>query len=179
MTALFMYEPPSPGAAWAPFTGVRPVAELRAGIWRIRERWEAALEVDTTAILGEHVAGFTEKDEPPCRAPEPIVGPAIVVSSAFAPTGVPLTVDPLVRRLTHRGATVGWVVPSGEKWVAPHEHGPALEVEGMLLRGTYDLVGALEGLLVADCADFRAAPSGGVPEGSVVLGDPADTRPWR
>ena len=86
MTALYLWEPPSPGAGWAPFTGVRPIAELRAGVWRIRERWEAALEADTTAILGDHVAGFTERDEPPCRAPEPVHGPAIVVSSTFAPT---------------------------------------------------------------------------------------------
>ena len=44
----------------------------------------------------------------------------------------------------------------------------------MLLRGAYDLVTALERLLTADCADFRAAPSAGVPEGSIVIGDPAD-----
>jgi UDP-N-acetylglucosamine diphosphorylase/glucosamine-1-phosphate N-acetyltransferase len=173
VTALYLWEPRSPGAAWAPFAGVRPIAELRAGIWRIRERWEAALEADTTAILGEHVAGFTEKDEPPCRAPEPVLGPAIVVSSTFAPTGAPLELDPKIRRFTHRGATVGWIVPDGEQWKAPHEHGAGLEIEGLPLRGAYDLVGALEALLVADCADFRAAPTSGVPEGSVVLGDPA------
>jgi UDP-N-acetylglucosamine diphosphorylase/glucosamine-1-phosphate N-acetyltransferase len=174
MTALYLYEPPSPGAVWAPFAGVRPIAELRAGVWRIRERWEAALESDTTAILGDHVAGFSEKDEPPTRPIEPVTGPAVVVSSCFAPTGAPLTLDPAVRRLTHRGGTVGWVVPSGERWTAPHEHGAGLEIEGLALKGTYDLIGALEALLVADCADFRAAPSSGVPEGSVVLGDPAD-----
>ena len=38
--ALYLLEPMNPGPAWAPFAGVRPVAELRAGIWRIRERWE-------------------------------------------------------------------------------------------------------------------------------------------
>ena len=174
MTALFMYEPPSPGPVWAPFAGVRPIAELRAGVWRIRERWEAALEADTTAILGDHIAGFSESDQPPCRPLEPVAGPALVMSSCFAPTGVPLAIEPTIRRFTHRGTTVGWVVPTGEQWVAPHDHGPALELDGMALRGTYDLVGALEALLVADCADFRAAPSSGVPEGSVVLGDPAD-----
>jgi UDP-N-acetylglucosamine diphosphorylase/glucosamine-1-phosphate N-acetyltransferase len=47
-------------------------------------------------------------------------------------------------------------------------------VDGVLLRGAHDLVTALEKLLGADCADFRAAPSTGVPEGSIVLGDPAD-----
>lgn len=174
MTALFLYEPPSPGAVWAPFTGVRPIAELRAGVWRIRERWEAALETDTTAILGDHVAGFSEGDEPPCRPLEPVEGPALVASSAFAPTGVPLALDPSVRRLTHRGRAVAWNVQAGERWTAPNERGAAVEVEGQPLRGSYDLLGAMESLLVADCADFRAAPTAGVPEGSVVLGDPAD-----
>jgi len=41
--ALHLLEPDAPGAAWAPFAGVRPIAELRAGVWKIRERWEAAL----------------------------------------------------------------------------------------------------------------------------------------
>jgi UDP-N-acetylglucosamine diphosphorylase / glucose-1-phosphate thymidylyltransferase / UDP-N-acetylgalactosamine diphosphorylase / glucosamine-1-phosphate N-acetyltransferase / galactosamine-1-phosphate N-acetyltransferase len=174
MTALYLYEPSDPGPAWAPFTGVRPISELRAGVWRIRERWEAAVEADTTAILGDHAAGFTEIDEPPCRAVEPVRGPAVVVSSCFAPTGVPLRLDSTIRRLTHTGATVGWIVPPGEEWTSPHQHGAAVEVDGVPLRGCYDLIGALEALLAADCADFRAAPSNGVPEGSVVLGDPAD-----
>jgi UDP-N-acetylglucosamine diphosphorylase/glucosamine-1-phosphate N-acetyltransferase len=41
------------------------------------------------------------------------------------------------------------------------------------LRGTYDLLTALEQLLPADCTDFLVAPHPGVPEGSLVLGDPA------
>jgi UDP-N-acetylglucosamine diphosphorylase/glucosamine-1-phosphate N-acetyltransferase len=69
---------------------------------------------------------------------------------------------------------VGWVIPAGERWERPTDEGAGLEVDGVLLRGTYDLVTALERLLTADCADFRAAPSTGVPEGSIVLGDPAD-----
>jgi sugar nucleotidyltransferase family protein len=44
MTSLYLLEPDSPGAEWAPFAGVRPIAELRAGAWRIRERWEAACQ---------------------------------------------------------------------------------------------------------------------------------------
>ena len=116
MTALYLYEPPSPGIEWAPFAGVRPVAELRAGVWRIRERWEAALEADTTAILGDAAAGFTEGDEPPCRAFEPVDGPATVVSSCFAPTGVPLALDASTRRLTHRGATVRRAGRPSRRW---------------------------------------------------------------
>ncbi len=174
MTTLYLLEPDPAGAAWAPFAGVRPVAELRAGLWRIRERWEGALQRDTTAILGSHVAGFTEFDEPPTRAPMPIEGPAIIAASWFAPSGAPIESTAPVRRLTHGGATVGWVLPAGEHWSRPHDDGPGLEVDGVLLRGAFDLVTALERLLIADCADFRAAPSSGVPEGSIVLGDPSD-----
>jgi len=174
VTSLYLLEPDPAGPAWAPFAGVRPVAELRAGLWRIRERWEGALQRDTTAILGAHVAGFAEFDEPPSRAPMPIEGPAIVAASWFAPSGAPIESTAPVRRLTHAGATVGWVIPAGEHWARPTDDGPGLEVDGVLLRGTYDLVTALERLLPADCADFRVAPSAGVPEGSIVLGDPAD-----
>jgi UDP-N-acetylglucosamine diphosphorylase/glucosamine-1-phosphate N-acetyltransferase len=173
VTALYLLEPESPGAAWAPFAGVRPIAELRAGIWRIRERWEAAAGNDATALLGDHAAGFTEADEPATRPPEAVEGPALVGAAWFAPTGVPIIPAPGIRRLVHGGETVGWAVAAGERWLGPHEKGAALEIDGVLLRGTYDLLTALEELLIADCADFLAAPHGGVPEGSVVLGDPS------
>ena len=174
MTTLYLLEPDPAGSAWAPFAGVRPVAELRAGLWRIRERWEGALQRDTTAILGAHVAGFSEFDEPPARERMPIEGPAIIAASWFAPSGAPIESTGPVRRLTHGGTTVGWVIPAGEHWERPTDDGAGLEVDGVLLRGAYDLITALERLLPADCADFRAAPSTGVPEGSIVLGDPAD-----
>jgi UDP-N-acetylglucosamine diphosphorylase / glucose-1-phosphate thymidylyltransferase / UDP-N-acetylgalactosamine diphosphorylase / glucosamine-1-phosphate N-acetyltransferase / galactosamine-1-phosphate N-acetyltransferase len=174
VTTLYLLEPDPAGAAWAPFAGVRPVSELRAGLWRIRERWEGALQRDTTAILGAHVVGFAEFDEPPAREPMPIEGPAIVAASWFAPSGSPIESTAPVRRLVHAGATVGWVIPAGEHWIRPNDDGPGLEVDGVLLRGAYDLITALERLLPADCADFRAAPSAGVPEGSIVLGDPSD-----
>jgi UDP-N-acetylglucosamine diphosphorylase/glucosamine-1-phosphate N-acetyltransferase len=173
VTALYLLEPESPGAGWAPFAGVRPIAELRAGIWRIRERWEAAVGADATAILGTHAPNFSEGDEPPTRPPTGIEGPAIIGSACFAPTGAPLSQGPATRRLVHRDETVGWVVPAGERWSGPHEKGPAFEVDGLRLRGTYDLLTALETLLPADCADFLAAPNDGVPEGSIVLGNPA------
>jgi UDP-N-acetylglucosamine diphosphorylase/glucosamine-1-phosphate N-acetyltransferase len=159
--------------AWAPFAGVRPLAELRAGIWRVRERWEAAAGNDATAILGTHAAGFSEGDEPPLQPPATIRGPALVGLACFAPTGVAIEADSRIRRLSHHGETVGWIVPAEEQWSGPHEDGPAREIEGVLLRGAYDLLTALEDLLPADCADFMAAPSDGVPEGSLVLGDPA------
>jgi hypothetical protein len=174
MSALYLLEPDAAEPAWAPFAGVRPVAELRAGLWRIRERWEAALQQDTTAILGAHAAGFTELDEPPTRGPGQVPGPAVVGASWFAPSGVPLSLEPGTRRLVHQGATVGWIVPAGGVWKGPGDPGPSLEIDGLRLRGTYDLITALEQLLREDCADFRTAPHHGVPEGSLVLGDAAD-----
>jgi UDP-N-acetylglucosamine diphosphorylase/glucosamine-1-phosphate N-acetyltransferase len=173
VTTLYLLEPDSPGVAWAPFAGVRPLAELRAGIWRVRERWEAAIGNDAAAILGAHAAGFVEGDEPPIQAPASIQGPALVAAAWFAPTGVPITPASGIRRLTHGDQTVGWIVAAGERWESPHEKGPGMPVEGVLLHGTYDLLTALEQLLPADCADFLAAPSDGVPEGSLVLGDPS------
>jgi UDP-N-acetylglucosamine diphosphorylase/glucosamine-1-phosphate N-acetyltransferase len=176
MTQLYLLEPEPAGAAWAPFAGVRPVSELRAGAWRIRERWEAALDADAAAILGSHVEGFHDGDEPPVRAVGPVQGPAVVGLSRFAPSGARVVPGAQHRRLVHEGSTVGWIVPAGGRWEGGSDAGPALEIEGMLLHGAYDLVTALERLLPGDCADFRAAPAGPVPEGSLVLGDPADVR---
>jgi UDP-N-acetylglucosamine diphosphorylase/glucosamine-1-phosphate N-acetyltransferase len=173
MTSLYLLEPAAPGAEWAPFAGVRPVAELRAGMWRIRERWEAALDADAVAILGDHVAGFSEGDEPRVQALGPVDGPAIVAAAWFAPSGLRLDPRGGARRLVHDASTVAWIVAEGERWTGPHEAGAALEIDGLLLHGTFDLITALERLLGADCADLQAAPRGGVPEGSIVLGDPA------
>ncbi|HSB52916.1 MAG TPA: putative sugar nucleotidyl transferase, partial [Gemmatimonadales bacterium] len=104
---LYLLEPHTPDPAWAPFTGVRPVAELRAGVWKIRERWEAAFDLETTAILGEHSAHFHEGFEPPCRQGVTVQGPAIIAASWFAPTGAPVSLTPDVRRLLHGRETVG------------------------------------------------------------------------
>jgi UDP-N-acetylglucosamine diphosphorylase / glucose-1-phosphate thymidylyltransferase / UDP-N-acetylgalactosamine diphosphorylase / glucosamine-1-phosphate N-acetyltransferase / galactosamine-1-phosphate N-acetyltransferase len=171
VTTLYLLEPESPGPEWAPFAGVRPVAELRAGIWRIRERWEAAVGNDATALLGSHASGFSEGDEPPTQPAGPIDGPAIIGAAWFVPTGAPVEPGD-ARRFVYGEETVGWVVSPGERWEGPHAMGPALSVDGVLLRGTFDLLTALEELLPADCADFLAAPNDGVPVGSVVLGDP-------
>ena len=74
---LILLEPATPGRAWAPFAGVRPLAELSAGIWKIRERWEAALDLETSAIMGDHVAGFHDGPGPEVVSSAPIVGPVV------------------------------------------------------------------------------------------------------
>lgn len=172
--ALYLLEPMHPGPAWAPFAGVRPVAELRAGIWRIRERWEGILGAETAAILGDHCLGFFEGAEPPVQSVAPVAGPSVVAASWFAPSGEPLEIAPGVRRLTHEGATVAWVVEEGETWDGPHDDGDGQEVDGLVLHGAYDLLTALEHLLPADCSDYLAGGGDEIPGGSIVIGEPSE-----
>jgi UDP-N-acetylglucosamine diphosphorylase/glucosamine-1-phosphate N-acetyltransferase len=47
-------------------------------------------------------------------------------------------------------------------------------LEGLLLRGAFDLVTALEHLLHADAMDFTVERGDPVPDGCTVIGDPAD-----
>ena len=172
MTPLFLLEPAAPGAPWAPFTGVRPVATLRAGLWRIRERWERALGLPAAGIVGAHAEGFHEADEPPTTVPAALTGPAVVVTSAFAPSGRAIPLAPDARRLVHGDSPVGWIVPAGERFDPGSARGRELSVEGQPLAGTYSLLDALERLLGEDCAVFRGR--GAAPAGALVLGDAAD-----
>ena len=172
--ALYLLEPTDPGPAWAPFSGVRPIAELRAGVWRIRERWVGILGVEAAGILGDHCAGFFEGAEPPVQPLRVVDGPCIIAASWFAPSGLPLELEAGTSRLTHEGATVAWIVEDGEQWEAPHDDGSAQEVDGLLLHGAYDLLTALEHLLPADCADFLATGGDQIPDGSIVIGEPSE-----
>lgn len=174
MTRLICLEPESPGPAWAPFTGVRPLAELRAGAWRIRERWAGLLGLEEASVMGGHIAGFADVDSAPVIPPGPVAGPAVVVRSDFAPAGVALELDPAVRRLVHEAETVGWIVREGDRWEGGGDSGTAAPIEGMLLAGAWDLITALEHLLPPDCADALLAGADPVPDGSIVLGDPGD-----
>ncbi len=177
MTELLLLEPAAPGPEWAPFAGVRPVCELRAGMWRIRERWEQALGLGAEAIIGSHVAEFSgEEDGPIVRPGDVVQGPAVVAASRFAPfvTGLPISAG--IRRLVHHEDPVAWVVPAGQRFDpgAPPSDGPDMEVEGVLLRGTVALLDALDTLLAADCkARVAQSKIRTVPPASVVLGDPS------
>lgn len=170
--SLYLLEPPDSGAAWSPFAAVRPICELRAGVWKIRERWEAAFDAETAAIIGPNVVGFHEGDEPVVVSSAVVKGPAVVCAAWFAPSGAPIVLAPGTRRLVHQGSTVGWVVPAGESWSAPSARGDTLEVDGLLLRGSFDLLTALERFLPADCLGFAGGESDPVPAGSIVIGDP-------
>jgi UDP-N-acetylglucosamine diphosphorylase/glucosamine-1-phosphate N-acetyltransferase len=75
------------------------------------------------------------------------------------------------RRLVAGGRTIAWRLEQGERWEGPHDRGEAVEVDGLLLPGTWGLIDALERFLASDCLEFTAAPADPVPPGSIVIGD--------
>ena len=170
MTSLQLLEP-EPGPWWAPFGGVRPIAELRAGAWRIRERWEQALGMRTAGIVGAHCAGFNEDDEPPVDEARAFRGPGVVAASWFAPVLEPIRLGPKTRRLVHGGQVVGWVLPDGAD--ALPDTGSEQEVEGVLLAGSWALLDARDRLLQNDCERLRGNGSG-APEDAFVFGSRSD-----
>jgi len=169
---LYLVEPSS-GPQWQPFVGARPIALLRAGAWTIRERWEAAVNTDAVEILGYHIAHFHEGNEPQCRGFHPVDGPAVIGASWFVPTGAAVEFGPEVRRLTAGESTVGWVVPAGARWTGASDEGPAAPIEGVPLRGTFDLLTAVEHLLASDCSVFIEHPHVPLPHASIVIRDPS------
>jgi UDP-N-acetylglucosamine diphosphorylase/glucosamine-1-phosphate N-acetyltransferase len=170
---LVLLEPSDPEGRWAPFTGVRPVAELRAGAWRIRERWEQALGLRTALIVGERVNGFVDVDTPDVAAPAPLQGPIILASSGFAPATGRLALPPTARRLVADGRTVAHVVRDGPCLPELDDDGTAAEINGLWLSGTDTLLAALEQFLSGDCS---AAGASELPAGVLVLGRHSDVR---
>jgi UDP-N-acetylglucosamine diphosphorylase / glucose-1-phosphate thymidylyltransferase / UDP-N-acetylgalactosamine diphosphorylase / glucosamine-1-phosphate N-acetyltransferase / galactosamine-1-phosphate N-acetyltransferase len=170
MTALHLLEPEA-DVRWAPFGGVRPIAELRAGAWRVRERWEQALGMRAAGIYGTHCADFSEDDEPPVRAPAEYRGPAVVAVSWFAPRLEPIRVGPKTRRLMHGGEPVGWVLPEGAD--ALPDSGSEQEVDGVLLAGAWSLLDARDRLLRDDCERLRGTGSP-APDDALVFGSRSD-----
>ena len=171
---LYLLEPEAPGPEWAPWSGVRPIAELRAGAWRIRERWERALGVAAAAIVGGHVDGFADVDAPPILAPSAGAGGrregGFAAAAWFAPSAGRISLAPGGRRLTHAGETVACVIVDGAEPRLVTE-GPAQEVAGVRLDGAYDLLRALELLLGDDCAE-ASGTAAELPAGTILLGDP-------
>jgi UDP-N-acetylglucosamine diphosphorylase/glucosamine-1-phosphate N-acetyltransferase len=171
VTTLHLLEPDRPGAAWAPFGNVRPIAELRAGVWRIRERWERALGLRAESIRGAHCAGFSEDDEPAVIGNHGFRGPAVVAASWFAPAGEPVRLAPKTRRLVHAGQVVAWVLADGAETLP--DSGSEQEVDGLMLAGTWSLLDARDRFLLADCETFRRGSAATV-EGAHIFGSPAD-----
>jgi UDP-N-acetylglucosamine diphosphorylase/glucosamine-1-phosphate N-acetyltransferase len=170
VTTLHLLEP-EPSPQWAPFGGVRPIAELRAGAWRIRERWEQALGMRAAGIVGAQCPGFSEDDEAPVSGARAFRGPGVVAASWFAPALEPIRIGPKTRRLSHRGQIVGWVLPDGTD--ALPDTGSEQEVEGVLLTGSWALLEARDRLLQNDCERLRGSGSG-APDSTLVFGSRSD-----
>lgn len=166
---LVLLDPADHSGAWQPFAGVRPVSELRAGAWRLRDRWERALGTRTAMVVSAGCAGFADVDSPPVVASLEIHSPTIVAASHFAPEPDRLTLAPGVKRLTSGGRTVAAIVSAGPAASALETaSGPATEVEGIWLDGVPSLLDAIESLLPRDCAGAALQPA---PAGSIILGD--------
>ena len=120
-----------------------------------------------------HLAGFPEPGLPTVEARRPVSGPAVIGSSTFAPRGLAAALPDTPARLVHGGITVGWAVPAGTTWNGPVANAHAVEVQGVLLHGVYDLINALEQLLREDTVRLLSGDTDTVPQGSVVVGDPA------
>lgn len=166
---------PTDSAPWMPFAGTRPIAELRAGAWLLRERWEQAAGITATAVLAPGLEGMVDTAETPVANPFSVPGPAIVACSDFAVAAgyrLPGTWD----RLVAGGRAVAWRVPAGAVWDGPHETGTPVEAPGLLLKGTWDLLTALEQLLQADLEDHLREGSPPTFTGVTVLGDPEAIR---
>lgn len=171
MTALYLLEPETPGAAWAPFAGATPLAFLPVGAWRLHERWSRALGVPARGTLAGHVTGLHATGSVPVVAPGAVIGPAWVVDATFAPK-LPMRAVGTTRRLLHDGRTVAWRLDPGQAWTGPFTAGDGLVVEGRVLRGAYDLVTALEQFLFGDTLALLGDSGDAIPEGTIVLGNP-------
>lgn len=172
MRRLILVEPTDPGPAWAPFSGARPIAELRVGAFKLWERWNRLLPSSEVQVLSPTTPLHADVDSIPLASPGPIRGPAIVAQSTFAPVGTELNLPAGVEGLRAGGQTVAWVVGPGETWTGPTEPKRVTEIKGLALGGTTDLITACERLLEADCVSL-AEDASGVPAGSVVIGDPS------
>ncbi len=174
MTDLYLLDP-APSPAWFPFADCRPVSELRAGAWLVRERWEAIAGGATSAIFAaSHLQGFAEEGVPTVTAAAGVDGPALIGRSDFAPAGVRPELPDGPARLVNDGETVGWWAAAGGRWEPGQDDGDEIEVDGFLLHGSFDLLTALEHLLVADAADFTHEPGDELPQGTLLIGDPSD-----
>ncbi len=170
--SLYLLDP-DPAPVWAPFAGVRPLSELRAGAYLIRERWESFIGAEARAVFAApHLAGFEEPGMPAVGPRRRVDGPAVIGSSTFAPHGLAPDLPAAPARLVARGITVGWAVPEGATWEGPLADAQAVEVPGIVLHGVFDLIPALQKLL-ADDTRAMLGDSDPVPAGSIVIGDPA------
>ena len=172
MTALYLLEPDQPGAAWAPFAGTSTLAELRAGGWTLAERWARALQLKgAKGTIAASMSGARPSDAMPVVAGNTVRGPAWIADATFCPR-LPMRATGGAKRLLFEGRTVAWRLDAGETWQGTHSTGDGVVVDGLLLRGAWDLVTALERFLFDDTLSALDGGSDALPDGVVVLGNP-------
>jgi|CXWL01.1.fsa_nt_gi UDP-N-acetylglucosamine diphosphorylase/glucosamine-1-phosphate N-acetyltransferase len=167
---LYLLDPIQPGAAWAPFAGTLPLGELRAGAWRIHDRWQRALGGRVAGHIAPHAAGPRPAKAIPVVAATAVSGPAWVVDSTFSPK-LPMRTLGSAKRLLSSGRAVAWRLDAGESWSGPHNDGDGIVIEGLVLRGAFDLITALEQQLFNDLLGTLDGKSDPIPEGVVVFGN--------
>lgn len=171
MTTVYLLEPERPGAAWAPFAGVTPLADLRAGGWTIGERWARALGATRAqGAFAAHAQGPAAPGGTPVVGGESVTGPAWVVDATFCPR-LPMRPTGAARRLLFEGRAVAWRLDPGERWRGPHDLGDGVVIEGLPLAGAWDLVTVLEQYLFGDTLADLDRGSDAIPAGVLVLGN--------
>ncbi|HET9066798.1 MAG TPA: hypothetical protein VFN22_13340 [Gemmatimonadales bacterium] len=170
MTVLYLLDPDTPGAAWAPFANATPLGDLRAGGWTIAERWALATEGSVTGSIATHAGGPRLKGRTPIVAPDAVQGPCWVADATFCPK-LPMRPIGGAKRLLHGGRAVAWRLDPGESWDGRHDDGDGLVVDGLRLKGTWSLLDALEQFLFHDTLVALEAGTDPLPEGSIVLGN--------
>ena len=168
---LYLLDPIQPGAAWAPYAGALPLGELRAGAWRLHERWRRALGGPVAGHIAPHAAGPRPTGAIPIVAATAVTGPAWVVDSTFSPK-LPMRAVGGAKRLLSGGRAVAWRLDAGESWSGPHNDGDGIVIEGLVLRGAFDLITALEQQLFNDLLGSLDGKSDPIPDGVIVFGNP-------
>jgi UDP-N-acetylglucosamine diphosphorylase/glucosamine-1-phosphate N-acetyltransferase len=172
MTALYLLEPDRPGATWAPFAGTSTLAELRAGGWTVAERWARALHLKTAkGTIAPSMTGARPAGALPVVVGTTLRGPAWIADATFCPR-LPMRATGAAKRLLFEGRTVAWRLDVGETWQGTHSTGDGVVVDGLPLRGAWDLITALERFLFDDTLSALDGGGDAIPEGVVVLGNP-------
>ncbi len=98
MTTVYLYDDAN-ARSFEPFASCRPLSEMRAGAWLIRERWRALLgatdAVDTQFIAGERQRDF---DEPGTTAAAGTVPPGSILVNARCVPALPADPTAAARR---------------------------------------------------------------------------------
>ncbi len=170
MTTLYLLEPDNPGPAWAPFAMAAPISDLRAGGWPIHARWARALGATTRGFIAGHARGPRATGAVPLVEPGGVAGPAWIADARFAPR-LPMRSVGGAKRLLHEGRSVAWRLDPGERWAGPHDDGDGLVIDGIPLRGAWDLLAVLEQYLFPDTLAALEQGSDPLPSGAVVIGN--------